>query len=113
MGNKNMTGQVDLYDSTYGHFDDQVLEEIRKEVFGKDIGQNSWLTLEEFDRFIKMLELKEKKHVLEVACGSGGPAPYHVKTTDCRLTGIDNNESAIETAAKTAEKRSKPINLVL
>jgi len=44
MGNKNMTGQVDLYDSTYGHFDDQVLEEIRKEVFGKDIGQNSWIT---------------------------------------------------------------------
>ena len=34
-----MSRRVDLFDSTYGHFNEQVLEAIRKETFGHDIGQ--------------------------------------------------------------------------
>jgi ubiquinone/menaquinone biosynthesis C-methylase UbiE len=99
-----MAAHVDLYDSTYSHFDDQILEEIRKEVFGKDIGQNSWLTLDEFDRFIAWLEIEAGNHVLEVASGSGGPAGYLAKKCNCHVTGIDVNENGIITAARNAEK---------
>lgn len=115
MGSKNMTGQVDLYDSTYGHFDDQVLEEIRKEVFGKDIGQNSWLTLEEFDRFIEWLKLEPGNNVLEVASGSGRPAAYFAEKTNCHVTGIDVNENGIAAATVNAEKsnRSKQLSFIL
>ena len=35
-----MSERVDLFYSTYGHFNDRVLEAIRKETFGQDIGQN-------------------------------------------------------------------------
>ena len=51
-----LTQRVDLFDSTYGHFTEDVLATIRRETFGQDIGQNSWLTVEEYDRFISWLQ---------------------------------------------------------
>ena len=96
-----MAKHVDLFDSTYSHFDEQVLEAIRRETFGQDIGQNSWLTVEEFDRFISWLNLKPGQHLLEVASGSGGPARYLAKKTSCRVTGIDANENGIATASQS------------
>jgi len=71
-----LTQRVDLFDSTYGHFTEDVLAAIRRETFGQDIGQNSWLTVDEYDRFIAWLKLRPDQHVLEVASGSGGPALY-------------------------------------
>jgi SAM-dependent methyltransferase len=91
---------VNLYDSTYSNFSQQVLEAIRKETYGDDIGQNSWLTTEEFNTFISWLKLSPESHVLEIASGSGGPASYLAKQTDCRVTGIDANQSGIDTASK-------------
>jgi SAM-dependent methyltransferase len=97
-----MTKRVDLFDSTYRHFSEQVLEDIRKETFGQDIGQNSWLTVDEFDRFISWLRLAPEQRVLEVACGSGGPAHYMAQQTGCHVTGIDANEIGIATAIQRA-----------
>ena len=68
-----MAKRVDLFDSTYSHFTRQVLETIRQETFGQDIGQNSWNTVEEYDRFLSWLDLRPEHRVLEVASGSGGP----------------------------------------
>jgi SAM-dependent methyltransferase len=94
---------VDLY-SSYRNFTDPVLDAIRKETFGTDIGQNSWVTVDEYDRLLPLLELSPDEHVLEVASGSGGPALYLARTTGCRVTGIDANESAVATASETAER---------
>jgi len=97
-----MTKHIDLFDSTYSHFTDQVLEAIRKETFGRDIGQNSWTTADEYDRFISLLGLEPGHHVLEVASGSGGPALYLANQTNCHVTGIDANESGVATATQIA-----------
>ena len=97
-----MPERVDLFDSTYGHFTDRVLGAIRKETFGTDIGQNSWLTVDEYDRFLSWLNLAADKHVLEVASGSGGPALYLARTMGCRVTGIDANERGVATASELA-----------
>jgi SAM-dependent methyltransferase len=94
--------RVDLFDSTYGHFTDRVLDAVRKETFGVDIGQNSWLTADEYDRFLSWLDLGPSHHVLEVASGSGGPALYVARSTGCRVTGIDSNESGVATASRMA-----------
>jgi SAM-dependent methyltransferase len=96
--------RIDLFDSTYGHFTDQVLDGIRKETFGDDIGQNSWMTVDEYDRFIGLLNLGSEDHVLEVASGSGGPALYLAQKCGCRVTGIDANENGISTATDIAAK---------
>jgi cyclopropane fatty-acyl-phospholipid synthase-like methyltransferase len=100
-----MFDSVELYDNTYGNFADSILEEIRRAVFGEDIGQNSWLTADEYRRFFKWLELDSSSNVLEIACGSGGPALFMARTTGCRVLGLDNNENGFATANKMAEEQ--------
>ena len=95
-----MRESVDLY-SSYSNFSEQVLAAIREETFGRDIGQNSWLTADEYDRFISWLRLKPDGHVLEVASGSGGPARYLAQRTKCYVTGIDASESGVDTARQS------------
>jgi len=107
-----MTKRVDLYDSTYSHFTEQVLEVIRKETYRQDIGQNSWLTVDEYDRFISWLSLLPEHHVLEVASGSGGPACYLANNVNCRVTGIDANESGIASATQNAIQLNQSHRLI-
>jgi SAM-dependent methyltransferase len=96
-----MPAPVDLY-SAYSNFTDTVLAAVRKETFGTDIGQNSWMTVEEYNRLCSWLTLAANQHVLEVASGSGGPAIHLARTTCCRVTGIDSNASAVATASHMA-----------
>ena len=53
-----MTSRIDLFDNTYRNFGAQVLQEVRAETYGRDIGQNSWLTVDEYDRFISWLRAR-------------------------------------------------------
>src|SRR3954470_2415147 len=96
-----MLDRVDLY-GNYAHFTERVLGAVRAETFGEDIGQNSWVTADEYDRFIPWLGLAADDRVLEVASGSGGPALHLARKTGCRLTGVDANESGVATATRAA-----------
>ncbi|HEY3250664.1 MAG TPA: class I SAM-dependent methyltransferase [Ignavibacteria bacterium] len=107
-----MTKRIDLFYNTYSNFSEQVLEAIRKETFGQDIGQNSWLTVDEYDRFIFWLRLAPEHHVLEVASGSGGPACYLANQAGCHVTGIDANESGIAAATQCAVKSNQTHQLI-
>jgi SAM-dependent methyltransferase len=80
------------------------LGSVRRETFGTDIGQNSWLTVDEYERFLPMLDLNADSQALEVASGSGGPALYLARAIGCRVTGIDVNENGVATASEMAEK---------
>jgi SAM-dependent methyltransferase len=94
--------RIDLFESIYSNFGEQTVEAVRAETFGRDIGQNSWLTADEYDRFISLLGLAGGGHALEVASGSGGPALYLAGRTGCRVTGIDASESGVATATRRA-----------
>jgi SAM-dependent methyltransferase len=94
--------KVDLFDSTYGHFTDDVLARVRQETFGRDIGQNSWITVEEYDGFLDLAQLTPDSHMLEIASGSGGPSLYAARKTGCRVTGIDANPAGVGTAEHLA-----------
>jgi SAM-dependent methyltransferase len=98
----HMLNQIDLYNSTYGNFTQQVLAEIRRETYGEDIGQNSWITVDEYDSFCNCLTLTTQSRVLDVASGSGGPALHMARKHGCRVTGIDINDEAVNTATQTA-----------
>lgn len=97
-----MSNQVDLFNNTYSNFKEQVLAEIRRETYGEDIGQNSWITTDEYDIFFGWLGLSRQAHVLEVASGSGGPAIYLARQHGCRVTGVDINEHGLATARQAA-----------
>ena len=93
---------VDRYGANYGHFTSNVYAEIRREAFGTDIGQNSWLTLDELDRFMSFLDLTASSRVLDVGCGSGGPALHVSRTTGCEVVGVDVRGDALAIANRMA-----------
>ncbi len=93
------------YDANYGNFQTELYAQIRHEAFGEDIGQNSWLTSDEQDRFLEWLDLCPGKTLLDVACGAGGPALRIAATTGCSVVGIDLHEQAIATANSLAAQR--------
>jgi SAM-dependent methyltransferase len=99
-----MPERTDLFDSTYSHFTDEVLAAVRKETFGEDIGQNSWTTVDEYERFITWLGVARNHHVLEVASGSGGPALFLARAARCRVTGIDSNEAGVATGTDAVNR---------
>jgi 2-polyprenyl-3-methyl-5-hydroxy-6-metoxy-1,4-benzoquinol methylase len=93
------------YDTNYGNFETELYSEIRREAFGEDIGQNSWLTSDELGAFLAWLDLSTGKRVLDIACGSGGPALRMAASTGCSVVGIDLHEQAISTAKSIASQR--------
>jgi len=103
-----MSEPVDLYNATYSHFGEAVVARVRQEAFGEDIGQNSWLTADECRTFCAWLRLGPEAHVLEVGCGSGGPALFIARTTGARVTGVDINAHGI--AAGNAMAREQQLD---
>jgi 2-polyprenyl-3-methyl-5-hydroxy-6-metoxy-1,4-benzoquinol methylase len=93
------------YDANYGNFQTELYAQIRHEAFGEDIGQNSWLTSDEQDKFLKWLDLSPGKGLLDVGCGAGGPALRIAVATGCSVVGIDVHELAVTTANSLAAQR--------
>jgi SAM-dependent methyltransferase len=93
------------YNVNYGNFQTELYAQIRQEAFGEDIGQNSWLTADELDRFVKWLDLSPGRTLLDVACGAGGPALRIATATGCAVAGLDVHGEAVTTANALAAQR--------
>ena len=93
------------YDANYGNFQTELYAQIRRDAFGEDIGQSSWLTADEQDKFLGWLDLSSGRPLLDIACGSGGPALRIAERTGCSVVGIDVHEQAIATANSLAAQR--------
>lgn len=100
-----MSEPVDLYNATYSRFGEAVLARVRQEAFGEDIGQNSWLTADECRTYCAWLQLGPASHLLEVGCGSGGPALFIARTTGAQVTGVDINAPGIAAANAMAQEQ--------
>jgi len=93
------------YDANYGNFQTDLYAQIRRDAFGEDIGQSSWITADEQDKFLPMLNLSAGKMLLDIACGSGGPVLRIADRTGCSVVGVDVHEQAITTATSLASQR--------
>jgi len=82
-----------------------VYEQVRRDAFDEDIGQNSWLTATEQDAFGQWLNLSPGQALLDVACGSGGPALRIAAMTGVSVIGVDVHERAIATGNALAAER--------
>jgi cyclopropane fatty-acyl-phospholipid synthase-like methyltransferase len=105
MGKSNSLPPASHYSANYGNFETELYTQIRQEAFGEDIGQNSWLTSDEQDRFLEWLDLRPGKTLLDVACGAGGPALRIAAITGCSVVGIEVHEQAVTTASSLAAQR--------
>ncbi len=95
---------VDHYGAQYGHFASELYAQIRSETFGQDIGQNGWLTADEQDLFLTYLSLDSGSHLLDVACGSGGPTLRIARVTGCGVHGVDAHRQAIVEARARSDR---------
>jgi SAM-dependent methyltransferase len=90
-----MSDSVDLYTASFSHFGEPVLARVRQEAYGEDIGQNSWLTADEYRTYVVWLQVGAGSQVLEVGCGAGGPALFLARMTGAQVTGVDINSHGI------------------
>jgi SAM-dependent methyltransferase len=100
-----MSGKVDLYNSSYGNPDADAYREIRMETYGKDFGQASWVTSEEFDEIPGMLSLSSASNVLEIGSGAGGCALQLAGALKCRVVGLDVNAEGVKQSNQRAKEQ--------
>jgi SAM-dependent methyltransferase len=94
---------VNLYESAYAGYG--VRDQVRQVTYGDDLGQSGWTTADELERFAEWLGLGAESRLLDVGCGSGGPALRLAATTGTNVVGVDVLEEGIATAARLAAER--------
>lgn len=98
-------GHTDFYAVKYASFGSDEAVALRREVFGDDIGHEGWTTTAEYAEVADRLAVGAASHVLDVCCGSGGPAMSLIQRAGCRVTGIDRENAAIAYAQAQASSR--------
>jgi ubiquinone/menaquinone biosynthesis C-methylase UbiE len=98
---------VDARYSALHRLDSPASRLIREAIWSReeDIGQQSFITPRYLDALIARLGIDRRSRVLDVGSGVGGPATYVAEHVGCRVTGVDVNETGVETAhvvARTA-----------
>jgi len=83
------------YDAVYQDFDSPLMQQLRREAYGKDIGQHSWVTAEELEADIPRLRLSRASRFLDLGCGPGGPLTFIAGAVGCHATGLDSSAEAI------------------
>ncbi len=93
----------DRYDAFYRGFDSSLMRQIRREAYGEDIGQHSWVTAEELRFDVRRLGLSPSSRLLDLGCGPCGPLTFVLETVACRGTGIDASPSALRVGRERAD----------
>src|SRR5215467_13225747 len=96
---------VDLYNNVYSGFGSEAEAEVRRQTYGVDIGQSSWMTASDWLGFADLVGVTNASEVLEVGSGSGGPAIYLALKRGCRVTGVDINEHGVRNSIALAANR--------
>jgi SAM-dependent methyltransferase len=95
----------DFYSAQYERFGERIAAEIRREVYGVDLGQQGWRSSDEHELLVALIEARVSRRTLDVACGSGGPSLALVERTGCLLVGVDVEPASIAHASKMALAR--------
>lgn len=94
---------VPLYTSSYTGF--AAREQVRRLTYGDDLGQSGWLSADELERFAAWLGVGGNSRLLDVGCGSGGPALRLAEQTGASVVGVDLLEEGIANGTRLARER--------
>jgi SAM-dependent methyltransferase len=103
--------RADRYESFYREVDSPLMQKIRRETFGEDIGLHSWGNAQEVRADIVRLGISSSSRVVDLGCGPCGPLTFILKTVGCRGTGIELSPSALR--AGEARARSLGVEALL
>jgi SAM-dependent methyltransferase len=90
------------YDDFYREFNSPMSQQLRREAYGTDIGQHSWVTAEELEASISRLKLTGASRLLDLGCGPGGPLTFLLSRVGCHGSGTDLSTQAIATGRARA-----------
>jgi ubiquinone/menaquinone biosynthesis C-methylase UbiE len=93
-----MAEKVDIYKTQYTYDRIQIFRQIREATYGQDLGQSSWITMEEAKGFLGWLGLDSSSKALEVACGVGGVSCLIASQFGTEVHGVDISEEAVSAA---------------
>ena len=91
------------YESFYREFDSPLMRQLRREAYGEDIGQHSWVLAQELRSDIPRLELSPSSRFLDLGCGPCGPLTFVMSSVGCRGSGTDVSPSALAAGRARAE----------
>jgi len=94
------------YDGCYADFDSPLQQQLRREAYGQDIGQHSWVTANELEQDIPRLRLSRTSRLLDLGCGAGGPLAFIVGLVGCQGSGTDLSSKAISAGRARAKSQS-------
>lgn len=94
---------ADSYEAFFREFDSPLMRQIRREAYGEDIGQHSWVGAEEVREDIKQLHLTSSSHLVDLGAGPCGPLTFVLASLRCRGTAVDLSPSALRVGRARAE----------
>src|SRR5258706_16359870 len=83
------------YDAYYKAFDLPLMQQLRHEAYGKDIGQHSWATADELQEDIARLKLTPASRLLDLGSCPCGPLTFIVAQVCCLGFGTNSSAEAI------------------
>jgi SAM-dependent methyltransferase len=90
------------YDDFYKAFESPIMRKVRSEAYGEDIGQHSWVSVDELRRDIALHGLSPASRLLDLGCGPGGPLTFAIGQVGCRGVGAEVSSAAIAAARARA-----------
>lgn len=100
-----MTPRPTDYESFYRTFDSPLMQQVRREAYGEDIGQHSWTSAEELRGDLARLRLSSSSRVVDLGCGPCGPLTFVIAAAGCRGTGVDSSACALRAGRARASAR--------
>jgi ubiquinone/menaquinone biosynthesis C-methylase UbiE len=108
--------EVNLYDGHYSEHSQGALTKVRIETYGGadgDLGQSSWMTVEELDHMMRLAKVTQDTPVLEIGCGCGGTAIWIAKKYGCHVMATELNPHGIETGRQLAAEAGVNVSFQL
>ena len=84
------------YEAFYRGFNSPLMRQIRREAYGEDIGQHSWVGAAELRKDALRLSLHPESRLLDLGSGPCGPLTFLIAESGCTGVGLELSPSAIE-----------------
>jgi phosphoethanolamine N-methyltransferase len=91
------------YESLFRAVESPVMQRIRRDGYGEDIGQHSWVTADELRADIRRLQLTASSKLIDLGCGPCGPLTFVLDTTRCAGVGVDVIDAALQVGRARAK----------
>ncbi len=98
------SSEADQYEPFYREFDSPLMRAIRRDAYGEDIGQHSWISAAELRQDARRLHLDASSRLLDLGSGPCGPLTFLLSESGCTGLGLELSPSAVRVGyARAAE----------